>query len=138
MLRRVGHQMDHEDPRNDQRKPNERWCIKTLPEHDKTDDRDEDNAKPGPDRIDNTDRHKFERDAQQIKGASIGQNNHDCRPEPGELDAGLQGRRADRFKQDCERQINIVQGHMGNLSSLNRQLMGVFYLLHHKTCRNIR
>jgi len=100
-----------QDSGDDQGQADQRRQVQFLPENDKADDGDQNDAKTGPDCIGNANRHDPQHHGQQIERHAIGHDDQTGRSQPGELLTRLQGRCSNGFGKDGEKQIDIVNGH---------------------------
>lgn len=103
--------MDHEDAANDQQQPQKGGRIQFLPEIEIADPGNQHDTQTRPDRIHDPNGHIFQRQSKQIERHGIRADDNNRRPEPRELLAGLQRRRADGLCDHGDDEIEIMFGH---------------------------
>jgi len=102
--------MDHHDPAKDHAHADNGRQVEPLAEDQKPDDRDQHDAKAGPQGIDHAHRHEGERLRQQVETDPVSHHHQHRGPRPRELLAGLQSRRADGFRHHSEEEDEVGHG----------------------------
>ena len=75
----LGEDIDHDHARQDEAKADQSGSVEALRVKDEADERDQHDAKSTPDRISDTDRHRLDRDSEEIAGRKIADCCQVCR-----------------------------------------------------------